>query len=82
MYRLDKGGNFRMSRVRNRLMAQLGERPVTELVAESATHLVAPEQNMTVDYVPLAFGDQVILRYPADLARADAPMVTVQLAAD
>jgi hypothetical protein len=35
---------------------------------------------MTVDYLPQAFGDEIRLSYPLDLARADSPMVSVRLA--
>lgn len=81
VYQLDNGAVFRMSGKGHRLMAQLGERPMTELIAQDATHFIARDQKMTVDYIPQAFGDLIVLRYPADLARLDAPLVTVQLAA-
>ncbi|WP_426189690.1 hypothetical protein [Massilia sp. DWR3-1-1] len=82
VYRLDGGGVFRINQVRNRLMAQLGERPATELVAQTENRFISRDQKMTVDYVPQAFGDLIIVHYPADLARADAPMLTLTLAAN
>jgi hypothetical protein len=82
VYRFDHGGVFRINQVRNRLMAQLGERPVTELVAQTENRFISRDQKMTVDYVPQAFGDLIVVRYPADLARADAPMLTLTLAAN
>ncbi|WP_426117144.1 hypothetical protein [Massilia sp. PWRC2] len=82
VYKLDNGGVFRMSRTGRHLMAQLGERAVTELVAQDATHFIARDQRMTVDYLPQAFGDLITLTYPADLARLDAPMVSVTFAAN
>lgn len=81
VYSLDNGAVFRLSGKGHRLMAQLGERPVTELVAQDATRFISRDQKMTVDYVPQAFGDLIVLRYPSDLARLDAPLVTVRLAA-
>jgi hypothetical protein len=81
VYRLDNGGVFRIHKVSNRLMAQLGERAMTELVAQDDGHLVSRDQRMTVDYIAQPFGDEIRLSYPLDLARADSPMVTVLLAA-
>ncbi len=80
VYRLDNGGVFRINKVSNRLMAQLGERAMTELVAQDDGHLVSRDQRMTVDCLPQAFGDEIRLTYPLDLARADSPMVSVRLA--
>ncbi|MDB5959167.1 MAG: hypothetical protein JWP59_461 [Massilia sp.] len=82
VYRLDNGGVFRIKRLGNRLMAQLGERPLTELVAQAEDNFISRDQRMTVDYLPQPFGDLLVLRYPADLAQADAPMVTMRLAVD
>lgn len=82
VYRLDSGGVFRVTKVNNRLMAQLGDRAMTELVARSDSRLVSRDQRMTVDYLPQAFGDQITLSYPSDLAKADSPMVTVRFAAN
>ena len=82
VYRLDNGGVFRVERVGKRLMAQLGERPMTELVAQAEDRFISRDQRMTVDYLPQPFGDLLTLRYPSDLAQADAPMVTVRLALD
>ena len=80
VYQLDNGGVFRINQVSNRLMAQLGDRAMTELVAQDDGHLVSRDQRMTVDYLPQAFGDEIRLSYPLDLARADSPMVSVRLA--
>jgi hypothetical protein len=80
VYRLDNGGVFRINKVSNRLMAQLGDRTMTELVAQGDGHLVSRDQRMTVDYQAQPFGDTILLTYPLDLARADSPMVSVRLA--
>lgn len=80
VYRLDNGGVFRMIKQQNRLMAQLDDRPVTELLAQADNRFISREQAMTVDYTPQAFGDLITLRYRQDLARADSPMMTVTLA--
>jgi hypothetical protein len=81
VYNLDNGATFKITGQQNRLYAELGQRGVTELVAVSADRFVAPAQNMTVQYVPQAFGDQVVLTYPAELNASASPMVTVTLAA-
>lgn len=80
IYQLDNGGVMRITQLRNRLVAQLDGRPATEMVAQSDSRFISRDQRMTIDYQPQAFGDLIVLRYPSDLARADAPMVTVRLA--
>lgn len=80
VYRFDNGGVFRLTKVNNRLMAQLGDRGATELVARADNRFVSTDQRMTVEYLPQAFGDQITLSYPSDLAKADSPMVTVRFA--
>lgn len=82
VYKLDNGATFKISEQQNRLYAQLGERGVTELVAVSGDRFFAPAQNMSVQYVPQAFGDQLVLSYPADLNASASPIVTVTLAAN
>ena len=81
-YALDNGSTFKITSRQNRLYAELGQRGVTELVALSADRFIAPAQQMTVKYVPQAFGDEIVLTYPADLTAAASPMVTVTLAAN
>lgn len=80
IYQLDNGGVMRITQANNRLVAQLDGRAATELVAQSDSRFISRDQRMTIDYQPQAFGDLIVLRYPSDLARADAPMVTVRLA--
>lgn len=80
VYKLDNGATLKVSNLRRRLFAQLGQRNLTELVPLAENLFVSPDQRMTMEYHPMAFGDEVVLTYPADLNVADAPMVTVRLA--
>jgi hypothetical protein len=80
VYALDNGMVLKISHERRRLFAQLGERQVAELVAVGANRYEVPGQRMTIEYHPIAFGDEVVLTYPADLNVAGSPMVTVRLA--
>lgn len=80
VYKLDNGATLRVSNQHRRLFAQLGQRNLTELVPLAENRFVSPDQRMTMEYHPMAFGDEVVLTYPADLNVADAPMVTVRLA--
>lgn len=82
VYAFDDGGVLRITKVGNRLMAQLGDRALTELVAQADNRFISRDQRMTIDYIPQAFGDQINVSYPSDLAKADAPMVNVRLAAN
>lgn len=80
VYKLDNGATFKITGQQNRLYAELGQRGVTELVAVGGDRYIAPAQNLTVQYVPQAFGDQVVLTYPAEMNASASPMVTVTLA--
>lgn len=82
VYKLDNGITLKVSNVRHKLYAQLGERKLTELVPLTDELFVSPDQRMTMEYRPHAFGDEVVLSYPADLNVADAAMVTVRFAAN
>lgn len=82
VYKLDNGATFRISGQQNRLYAELGQRGTTELVAIGADRFFAPAQNITVQYVPQAFGDELVLTYPAEMNASASPMVTVTLAAN
>lgn len=82
VYKLDNGATFRISGQQNRLYAELGQRGMTELVAIGADRFFAPAQNITVQYVPQAFGDELVLTYPAEMNASASPMVTVTLAAN
>lgn len=82
VYRLDNGLTLKVTNVRRKLYAQLGQRHLTELVPLTDSLFVSPDQRMTMDYRPAAFGDEVVLTYPADLNVASSPMLTVRLAAN
>ena len=80
VYALDNGSALKITNVQRRLFAQLGQRNLTELVPVGDNRFVSLDQRMTVEYKPVAFGDEIVLSYPADLNVASAPMVTVRLA--
>lgn len=80
VYRLDNGTIFRVTKKHRRLFAQLGDRKLTELLPLTDTRFVSPDQRITMDYIPEAFGDSIVLTYPSDLNLADARMVTVRFA--
>lgn len=82
VYKLDNGITLKVSNVRRKLYAQLGERTMTELVPLADNVFVSPDQRMTMEYRPAGFGDEVVLTYPADLNVAAARMVTVRFAAN
>lgn len=82
VYKLDNGATFKITGQQNRLYAELGQRGVTELLPIGADRFFAPAQNMTVQYVPQAFGDELVLSYPAEMNASASPMVTVTLAAN
>ena len=50
------------------------------MVAVGENRFISLDQRMVMDYQPMAFGDQIVLTYPADLDVASSPMVTVRLA--
>lgn len=80
-YALDNGATLKITNEHRRLYAQLGDRLVTELVPVAENRFVSPDQRMTVEYVPIAFGDQIVLTYPADMNLTSSQMITVRLAA-
>ncbi len=80
VYALDNGAALKITNVQRRLFAQLGQRNLTELVPVGDNRFVSLDQRMTVEYKPVAFGDEIVLTYPADLNVAAAPLVTVRLA--
>lgn len=80
VYTLDTGATFKVSNVRRKLYAQLGGRNLTELVPLAENLFVSKDQRMTMEFRPVAFGDEILLTYPAGLDTADAKMVTVRLA--
>lgn len=79
-YVMDNGSALKITKENRRLYAQLGQRLVTEMVAVGENRFVSPNQRMTIEYQPIAFGDQILLTYPADLNVASSPMITVRLA--
>jgi hypothetical protein len=82
VYKLDNGKTFRVSNVHRRLFAQLGDRKRIEMVPLAENLFVAADQRMTMELRPAAFGDEIVLTYPATLNLADSTMVTVRLAAN
>ena len=79
-YALDNGATLKITNVQRRLFVQLDGRERAELVPIGANRFVAPGQRLTMEYKPVAFGEEIVLTYPADLNVASAPMVTVRLA--
>jgi hypothetical protein len=79
-YVMDNGSALKITQEHRRLYAKLGDRLVTEMVAVGENRFVSPDQRMTMEYQPIAFGDQIVLTYPADLNVASSPMITVRLA--
>ena len=47
-----------------------------------ASAFAAPGQRLTMEWRRAAFGDEIVLTYPADLNVASSPMLTVRLAAN
>ena len=80
VYALDNGSALKITNVQRRLFAQLGQRNLTELVPVGDNRFVSLDQRMTVEYRPVAFGDEIVLTYPADLNVASSELVTVRLA--
>jgi hypothetical protein len=80
VYRTDNGLILRVTHAGRRLYLQLGQRPRTEMVPVAAYRFVSPDQRMTMEYRPIAFADELVVSYPADLNVASARMVTVRLA--
>jgi hypothetical protein len=81
-YALDNGASLKISNEHRRLFARLGDRLTTELVPVGENRFVSADQRMTIEYIPIAFGDQILLTYPADMNLASSPMITVRLAAN
>lgn len=81
-YALDNGATLTITNENRRLYARLGDHLVTELVPVGENRFVSAGQRMTMEYVPIAFGDQIVLTYPADMNLASSHMVTVRLAAN
>jgi hypothetical protein len=82
VYRLDNGVALKVTNLRRRVFAQLGQRSPVEMVAVAENHFVSADRRMTMEFRPIAFGDQIVLTYPSDFNAADAKMVTVRLAAN
>ena len=80
VYALDNGATLKITSVQRRLFAQLGQRNLTELVPLGDNRFVAPDQRMTMEFKPIAFGEEIVLTYPADLNVATSELVTVRLA--
>lgn len=81
-YALDNGASLKISNEHRRLVARLADRPAIELVPVGENRFVSADQRMTIEYIPIAFGDQILLTYPADMNLASSQMITVRLAAN
>jgi hypothetical protein len=81
-YRLDNGLVLKVSNRQRRVYAQLGQRGPVEMVAVAQYHFVSADGRMTMEFRPIAFGDQIVLTYPSDFNLVDAKLVTVRLALD
>lgn len=80
VYVFDNGATLKVSNERRRLFAQLGGRAPTEMVPVAENLFTSPDQRMTMEFQPNAFGDLMVLTYPADLNVAGSAMVTVRMA--
>lgn len=81
-YALDNGASFKITNEHRRLVARLGNNAATELLPVGENRFVSADQRMTVEYIPIAFGDQIMLTYPADMNLSSSHMITVRLAAN
>jgi mannose-6-phosphate isomerase-like protein (cupin superfamily) len=82
VYRLDSGGVIKVTNQRRKLFVELGQHGPVEMVPVAENHFVSLEGRMTMEFRPIAFGDEIVLTYPSDFNVADAKPVTVRLAAD
>lgn len=82
IYVMDNGVPFKITQEHRRLYAHLGQRPVTEMVAVADNRFVSLDRRMVMEYQPMAFGDQIVLTYPADMNVASSPMITARFAAN
>lgn len=80
VYVLDNGSTVRITNVNRRLFAQIGERSATELTSTGENRFVSLDQQVTMEYKPIAFGEELVLTYPADQSMSSAGMVRVTLA--
>jgi hypothetical protein len=82
VYRLDNGVVLKVSNWQRRLFAQLGQRDAVEMAPVAQYHFVPADRRMTMEFRPIAFGDEIGLTYPSDFNAADAENMTLRLAAD
>lgn len=79
-YALSNGQSLRLTLERGRLYAELNRHGETELVPVAENMFVASDRGMALEYRPVAFGDEVVFSYKAELASAEPGFVSVHLA--
>ena len=82
VYLLDNGTAFRVSNERRKVFAQFGQANPVEMVPVAENLFVSADRRITMEFHPIAFGDEIVLTYPLDFNVADAKLVTVRLALD
>jgi hypothetical protein len=80
VYMLDNGKALKITNVNRKVYAQLGDRPLAEMVPVSEGRFASPDQQILMEYRPVAFADELVLTYPQDASVASSPMQTVRLA--
>ena len=82
VYRLDNGSSLQVTNQRRTLFVELGRRGAVEMVAMAENHFDSLDRRMTMEFRPIAFGDEIVLTYPSDVDAADAANVTMRLVLD
>jgi hypothetical protein len=82
VYRTDNGLTLRVTNTGRRLFLQIDERARTEMVPVAEYRFVSLDQRVTMEYRPVAFADELVVSYPADLKVTSARIVSARLAAN
>jgi hypothetical protein len=64
VYGLDNGETVKISVERRRLYAQIGLRAPIQLVPVAEHQFVSVDRQVTLQFKPIAFGDQIVVTYP------------------
>ncbi|WP_426175095.1 hypothetical protein [Massilia sp. TWR1-2-2] len=64
VYELDNGETVKISVERRSLYARIGLRAPIQLVAVAEHKFVSVDRRVTLQFKPIAFGDQIVLTYP------------------
>jgi hypothetical protein len=80
-YAMDNGETLKISIEHRRLVARVGQGIAAELVPVAENRFASADRRMTMEFKPIAFGDQILLTYPASPDVASSKMITVRLAA-